>query len=1175
MITLILILVLIIAFFGLSEQSVYAEIKVLDKPLWIFPGQKFRVALEQTPGSGQLDVDVPASLEMFDQWPKDSIQRFYFRAIEVGDATLRFSGAAGELEMPLEVIPWSDILKPREFADIDLPRIWPLDDLEYRELKSGRTCYTEEEIAAMLSSGAKPDKRAEEWLSRADEDIYNIVPGSDVPRTCLIVLGGYEDGVGKGCPVCGTDIYEGRSGFYPWVFDSDGHPWKVGCPSCGNWFPSNDWANGDMHSGDFPDDGYGCEPVNPVLSPNGKPWRWPFIAYYHQWTGYMNQLTPGIQRCAEAFARTGDKAYAHKSAVGLFRFAESMLDMSINMNHRKIPVRNGVYRPPVGAPDQGAMKRVAHSFLYIQPNWDTPRFESCARAWDIIFDQLDGDDELVAFCQEHHHPEIQSIEDFRYFIESGFRVIAQACIDDAVSRNYPMQETALATMALMLNTPRSLEMIDWLLNEGGQIRFGLTNEYYKDGAGHESEGYNGIQIGDMNRLLQILERVRSLNSDRYKPPRFVSLLDDPKYRQMYDFPINDSLIGRIYPGAGDTGQRLAPVPWSPNQLFPMRPGDYIDVYKATRDPRFAQAIYGPEGKVPSALKDPELRAEVERIGREMGWQVDLKSNILDGFGHAILRSGEGDGQRALWVRYGRSIQHAHPDMLTMGFEALKRRMLPELGYPQGWTYASSWETNWGTHYGTHITGVSTHSFPRGKLTLFADSPPARVATAEVAIPSKEGVRAYRSRTVVLVDVSKDDCYAISLEQVKGGKEHWYSFHGPDGDATASGAELTPRDGTVLGEGASYGNTSSLPEGDRELACLAFMYDPQNGRPEDIWSLDYLLREQDNVHLRMTMVEPMDGELTVAKGKAPGGKSDYEMTWTIIRRQGTEPLSGQYLCVLEPYENERVVKKIERVNVAADSEGDFPPLAVRVTTDEYVDTILICRQDARAPGMTCRQDACAPGVCRTEDGLLCDGEFGFWREKDGRLVDAVLANGTILRKGEVGVRQPDGAYTGVIEDCNYENFEVKIAPAPRDVAALKGKHVYIHNDAGNSSSYLVKDARHVEGECILTLDLDPRIGEGFVGGFEDGCLVSGTHLRLARFSYYAGKTLANEDGSGMFRLSDVENSVRCRIHEASHGQITGKKLSEFFSDRDGDGLARFVIYDYGTGDKVIIKNIAKR
>ena len=1147
---------LIMMLSGFLTHSALAEITVLDKPLWIFPGQTFRIALEQPSGSGQLGVNVPDSLEMFDNWDKDSIQRFYFRAVRTGDASLSFSGAAGQLDIPLEVIPWSDVFKPREYMDIDLPRIWPMDDPAYSaDIKTTRVWHTEEEISEKRASGAKPHQQAKKWLSMSDEDVYNVVPGSHVPRTCLIVLRGYEDPIDKGCPICGLDLYEGRSGFYPWIFDPVGHPWKVGCPSCGNWFPSNDWANGDMHSGDFPDDGYGCEPVNPVLSPNGKPWRWPFIAYYHEWAAYMRGLTPGIERCADAFAVTGDRAYAHKAAIGLFRLAESLLDLSINMNHRKIPVRNGVYKPPVGAPEQGPMKRVAHSFLYIQPNWDTPRFEECARAWDTIFDQLDGDEELIKFCQKHYHPEIRTIEDFRHFVDSGIlRVVAQACLDDAVSRNYPMQETALATMAVTLNTPRSLELVDWLLNEGGQIRFGLTNEYYKDGAGHESEGYNGIQIRDMDRLLHILERARNLNSDEYKPPRFVSLLSDPKYRYIYDFPVNDSLIGRTYPGTGDTSQQLTANPWPPTQAYPMRNRDYVDIYRLTRDPRYAQVIYGPDGEIPGELNKPELRAEVEKIGREQGWQVALKSNILDGFGHAILRSGKGDNQRALWVRYGRVVQHAHSDMLTMGFEALKRRMLPELGYPQGWTHASSWENNWGTHYGTHITGVSTSSFPRGRLTLFADSPPVQAATAEVDFQSNGSVRAFRSRTIVLVDVSEEECYALSLERVRGGSEHRWSFHGPDAETKPIGVDLTPRDGTALGENVSYGDISDLPSGDRELACLAFMYEPQTAQPKDVWALDYSLRNQGDVHFRMTMVEPNDADLTVAKGKAPGGKSDYEMTWAILRRQGTEPLSSQYLCIMEPYENIRAVRKIESVSVTGSSEDDFPPLAVRITTDEYVDTIVLQNYE--------------DSECQTEDGLICRGELGFWREKNGEPADAVVINGKSLRKGETEVSQPEAAYMGVIESCDFGSFEVKVVPAPDDISALVGKHALFHNDAGNSASYVIKDARPYAGGCILTLDLDPRIGEGFVDGCEDGCLISGTHLRLARFSYYAGKTLANENHSAMYQLREVEKGVRCMV-----AQVSADELSEWFSDKDGDGLSRFIIYDYGPGDIVTIKNIA--
>jgi len=603
----------------------------------------------------------------------------------------------------------------------------------------------------------------------------------------------------------------------------------------------------------------------------------------------------------------------------------------------------------------------------------------------------------------------------------------------------------------------------------------------------------------------------------------------------------------------------------------------------TRDSRFAQVLYGPSGEIPANLEEPELRTEVEKIGKELGWQVALKSNILDGFGHAILRSGKGERQRALWLRYGRVIQHAHSDMLTIGFEALQRRMLPELGYPQGWTYASSWEFNWGTHYGTHITGINTSSFPRGKLTLFADSPPARVATAETIVRDEEEVIAVKKRTIVLVDISDnplapfskgdDECYAISLERVRGGKEHYLSFHGPDGEATCFGAQLTPRGGTALGENVSYGDTSSLSGKDSELSFMAFLYEPQTAKPSGVWGLDYLLRNQDDIHLRMwniptesgTMVYPNDTELTVAKGKSPGGKSEYEMTWAVLRRQISEvcesaaTLSSQYLCVLEPYEKRRLIEKIEPVTLTSNDENRFPPLVIRVTTDEYIDTIIL-------------QDN-AGSVCKTEDGLTCDGEFGFWRECNSKPTAAVLARGTILQKGNAQLLQSELAYEGTIEICDFEAFEIKVTPEPDDVATLVGKHLRIHNNAGNNASYLIQAARRVEGGCILTLDLDPRIGEGFIGSFEDGCLVSKTNLRLARFGYYVGKTLANEKKTAFFRLRDVEGGVSCQIDEATHGKITTQKLSTEFAGKESDGLSKFIIYDYGPGDSVTINSIA--
>jgi len=1146
----------------LLVATVRADLKILDRPLYIFPGQTFRIALEQPKGSGKLDVNVPPTLKMFDTWPKDSIQRFYFRALKPGDATLSFRGKAGALKVPLEVMPWTEVFRPRKLEKFDLPRIWPVGEADYEGLKKRRTFYTKEELKAKRDSKAKPSKFAQQWAEMSDEDIWNIIPGPCVPRTCLIVLSGRgrEDGRGKGCPVCGMKVYKGRSAFYPWKFDPKNHPWKVGCPSCGNWFPSNDWHKGDMHSGPFPDDGYGCEPVKPILSPSGTPWRWPFIAYYHQWIAYMRTFTPGAKRCAEAFARTGDKRYAHKTAIALFRYAESMLDMAVNLKHRKMAYRDAILRWPVGAPV--LRKRLAGTFLYIQPNWDTPRMEGMARAWDLIFDQIDGDEDLITFCQAHHHPEIKTAEDFRRFVEAGvIRVPLQAALDNAVARNYPMQEVMIATMALVMDSPRSLDLVDYLLNEGANMRFALANQFFKDGSAHESEGYNGIQIRDIERMADLFERIRQLYPGEWEKRGLISLYDDPKYRLMYDFVLDNSLIGRTIPRTGDTGRsaRAPTDPQRPMQGYPCRPENFIPVFKRTRDPRFAQAIYGPVGKVPSVLTDPELRTEVEKVGKERGWEVKLKSTILDGYGHAILRSGSGDRQRALWLRYGRVIQHAHPDMLTMGLAALKRDLLPEMGYPQGWTYARHWATNWGTHYGTKIVGVSTWNYGRGHVTLFAATPPAQVvsATSEL-LPGKQ--KATRSRTIVLVDLSDRDCYAVTLENVLGGEEHIMSFHGPDGDATPHGVELTPqKKGTVLGPDVRYGDYSSVEKVDRDLSCLAFMYDVRCGKPKGVWDIDYLLRSQKDVHLRATMIAPADCELALAKGKPPQGRKSYEITWAILKRKGAAPLASQFATVIEPYEGKRLIQKVEYVGLGGPGEGPFRPVGIRVTSKEFVDTIIL--QPEKAVD------------CITPDGIECNARFGFWRERGGTLAAAVLAAGTHIRKDRHGIALSEAAYVGKVKSCDWPNRALVIEPRPGSVDALPGRHVRIRNDTGNDVSYLIQKAEATEGGCRITLRFDPRVGEGVVKDCADGRVVTGSTLRLYNWRYYAGKALSNEDGSVLYRLSDVAKAAQCIVDRSTYGTVKAETLRSQFADKDGDGRARFIIYDYGPGDDVIIQSCA--
>jgi hypothetical protein len=918
------------------------------------------------------------------------------------------------------------------------------------------------------------------------------------------------------------------------------------------------------------------------------------VAYYHQWTAYMNTLTPGIEQSARAFAETGDRRYAHKAAVALFRYAESMLDLSMNMNHRKMAVRDAILRWPVGAPSPRS--GLAGTFLYIQPNWDTPRMEKLAGAWDLIFDALDDDRELLAFCRRQYHPEVETADDFRRFVEAGvIRVPLQACLDNAVARNYPMQEVTVATMALAMDSPRSLDLADWLLNDGAAMRMALANEFFKDGSAPESESYNSIHIRDLERIFDLLERIRQLDPEAWAGRGLVSPFHDPKYRLIYDFPLRNAMIGRTTTWTGDTSHAITADPRPQGQTFPLAADDYVGVYRRTRDPRFAQVLFGPEGKIPAALEEPQLRAEVERIGQDRGWLVSDKSDLLDGYGHAILRSGSGDHARAFWLRYGRVVQHAHQDLLTMGLAALRRDMLPELGYPQGWTHAEHWAANWGTHYGTHITGVRTSDFDPGRLTLFADTAPARVARAVCRLSGKQ--EAARSRTIVLVDLSERDCYAVTLEEVLGGTQHTMSFHGPPGSVTTEGLQLEAQPGgTVLGADVPYGKYDAIPGADPELASLAFMDDVRRARPPGVWSLDYALENQEDVHLRVTTIGPEGCKLALARGKPPQGKKSYELTWSILNRSGTAPLASRFVTVLEPFEGRRVVRRVEPLVLTATSSGPsrteasttsvgqvsnlsgqdeilshdttiesalIPgPVGIRVTSDDYVDTILFQAKDT--------------DTCTTSDGISLCGEFGFWREQNGVPLVAHLAAGTSLGRGNDRVALPQATWRGRIVRCDWKNRTVVVEPAIANPAALVGRHVRIGNPAGSSASYLIENAAATEGGCLITLSLDARVGEGFVESCEQGVLLSATRLRFHSYwHYYAGKTIANEDASISYRLSDALAGVRCQIDESTHGKVDAQQLQAEFTDRDGDGRARFAIYDYGPGDEVTCKESVSR
>jgi hypothetical protein len=233
------------------------------------------------------------------------------------------------------------------------------------------------------------------------------------------------------------------------------------------------------------------------------------------------------------------------------------------------------------------------------------------------------------------------------------------------------------------------------------------------------------------------------------------------------------------------------------------------------------------------------------------------------------------------------------------------------------------------------------------------------------------------------------------------------------------------------------------------------------------------------------------------------------------------------------------------------EGDFTGLGLRVITDSYTDH-LVFQDNEQNKG-------------ETEFGLSVTGTFGFLRQSNtDPSVPAVVAGGSRLGHNGITVRASN--YKGTIRHCDWSEGKILVQPAPRDIDKLQDRHLQIHNDSGSHASYLIKRATLLPEGCEITLGIDPQIGAEFVQEISDGAITSHVRLRMSGLrTYYAGKTLANEDSTSLHRLKGVTARRRCEIEDGA----TKDKLKSEFVDKDGDGLVRYVIYDYGPGDRVTI------
>jgi hypothetical protein len=395
----------------------------------------------------------------------------------------------------------------------------------------------------------------------------------------------------------------------------------------------------------------------------------------------------------------------------------------------------------------------------------------------------------------------------------------------------------------------------------------------------------------------------------------------------------------------------------------------------------------------------------------------------------------------------------------------------------------------------------------------------------------------------------------------GGTDHYLSFHGPRGTAQPSGLQLTAQPtGTLAGSDVPYGIKwdSDWSKQNPNIMTFPFLYDVQRARPQGAWNLEWSLENYPEVHLRLHGSGPGGSEVALAKGKPAGGGKPYELQWVMRHHQGAEPLSSQFVEVLEAYEGAPLITEVRSLQVSG-GNADQPPVALQVVIGDRVDTIIHC-QDPTAP-------------VTTENGITMTGSFGVWSEEGGQLQRVFLAGGSRIAKAD---RQftGDDAWTGTIRSADFAGHTIVVDAAAAQPDPLVGRYVRITNDLGNDRTHLVVAARRVPAGLELTLQLDPRIGEGPIQQVHEDGLTSAVTLEFSGGLYYAGKTLANEDASATYKLNGVDNS-RAYINTQTQPGVTLDRLSAEFVDHTGDGVTNFFIYDYGVGDTVTLPAVMSR
>jgi len=861
---------------------------------------------------------------------------------------------------------------------------------EYVPTKTQSVFYPEELLAHAKANAAEHDwaeamqqqliDAAAPWMALSNDELWNAMFGPNIPRTWMVWSDGY-------CPACKEDVR-----MYTWEVDPFAFPWKVRCPHCKELFPKNDFEA--FHQSGYDEHGvfqpeladrsllFNTEhpdPNDPLhlfgvddgtgYQADGHTWR--FIGWYVIFGHWKKYVHAGITNLSAAYAATGDPEYALKAAIMLDRVGDLYSSFDFH-------TQGGlVYETTSGTRGQistwhDACEEVRH----------------LAFAYDRIFDGAKGQEAaLTEYLAEKAKAynlanRKASWADIQRNIETGI-FVDTLNHRERIESNYPRTDIAMLVIKTVLGWPGNraevLGLVDGIVEKATAV----------DGVSGE-KGMAGYTTIAPHALAEILSQMRRLE------PGFLETVYErhPPLRQTYRFHLDMWCMESWYPRSGDTGvvgkknETYVGVSFSTNPgVEPSMYAFLMDVAELTNDPGLVQVLYLANGSKVEGLpydlfaENPSaFQQRVQDVIQEHGPTPKLDSVNKQQWHLAILRSGEGENRRALWLDYDSSERHSHRDGMNIGLFAKGLDLIPDFGYPPvgygGWGAPRAvWYTMTAAHVTVAVDGKN-QAAAAGETTLWADGE--RFHAVRASGPAIIGGEQFE-RLVALVDVDDEDFYAIDVFRVKGGRDHTKFFHSSFGEVSTTGLDL-----------------SDAPPYSDDTQMRAFRIDEN---PEPGWSVDWKIEDPygyvdvaRDIHVRYTDLTN-DADAYLAEGWVDVGLYGSESRWiprVLARRQSDiEPLASTFVSVIEPYEGTPAIESSARSTVM-DANGQ--PLS-----EPFVG-LTIHRNDGQIDVLLCGPSGERHNMTDSSNGVAVNGELAFVTLANGEPVRACAWNVESLQAG---------------------------------------------------------------------------------------------------------------------------------------------------------------------------------